>query len=341
MKTGVLLINLGTPDSPSTKDVRKYLKEFLNDPRVVDLPVWVRRVLVYGAILPFRPKKTAHAYQSVWEPTGSPLMHHSLQLSAKLQAYLGDDYLVSIGMRYGRPSLASTIESLLPYVNRLVIVPLYPQYASSTTGSAVEKCFEILGQAWNIPPIEVLKPFYGQSWYLEPLASQTQKSIDEFKPDHILMSFHGLPVRHIEKSHCKPCTKPCPTVVENNPYCYRAQCYATARGVMQRLVGAPDFTVCFQSRLGRIPWIQPYTDEVLNQLLAQGHKRLSVACPSFVADCLETLEEIGLRLKEQWLDMGGQDLQLIPALNASDAWVQGLGERLLGQKTLLVKQKIA
>ena len=178
MKTGILLVNLGTPDSPSVSDVRRYLKEFLNDPRVIDLPKLLRKVLVHGVILPFRPKQTAHAYKSVWHSkTGSPLMHHSLELTQKLQAYLGDEILVSLAMRYGNPSLSTTIERMLPEVDKLVIVPLYPQYASSTTGSVLQRCYEILQKKWNTPSIEVVEPFYRQQWYLKPLAKSIQKSI--------------------------------------------------------------------------------------------------------------------------------------------------------------------
>lgn len=326
MKHGILLVNLGTPDAPTPSAVRRYLKEFLGDPRVIDLPAIPRNILLYGLILPFRPFKTAKAYQEIWDEKGSPLLYLSQSLEKHLQHAMGEQYIVKMAMRYGSHNIESTLNEMLPEVSKITVVPMYPQYASSTTGSVIEEVYRVIGKAWNIPKVDVIDDYYDKPWYLEALAERTRPFIESFKPDHVLMSFHGLPVRQLEKTGGKACdqTQPCPMVSEQNHYCYRAQCYQSARGLAQKLNLAQNYSVGFQSRLGRIPWIQPYVDNMLEPLYEQGVKRLSVVCPSFVTDCLETLEEIGIRLKEDWLALGGDAFQLIPALNDSPIWVQSL-----------------
>lgn len=328
MKQGILLVNLGTPDSPSVKDVRKYLKQFLSDERVIDLPWLPRNLLLYGLILPFRSFKTSKAYQQIWDQDlGSPLRFLSESYAKHLQAELGDKYLVKLAMRYGQSSIASAVQGMRDKVSQITLIPMYPQFAASTTSSVVEEFFKQIGGQWNIPDISVISQYYDKDWYIQALANRTKPFIDEFKPCHTLMSFHGLPVRQVAKSEKKVCdmSKPCPAVNQDNHFCYRAQCYQTARRLAEELcLTHSDYSVSFQSRLGRIPWIEPYTDQILSSLRKRGIKRLSVVCPSFVTDCLETLEEIGISLREQWLSLGGEALQLVPALNDSTVWVRAL-----------------
>jgi ferrochelatase len=330
MATGLLLINLGTPDEPTPPAVRRYLREFLSDPRVIDINPVGRALLLHLFILPFRPKKSAHAYQSIWDKErGSPLMFHSRALAAGVAERLGPSWKVELAMRYGNPSIPDAIARLrAAAVDRIVVLPLYPQYASSSTGTSVARIFELSSRDWNTPWINIVPPFYDEDDFINAFAKVARDaSIDE--ADHVLLSFHGLPERHVKKSdtsggsHCLASASCCDQIVEANRHCYRAQCYATARGLAKALDLSPDrYTVCFQSRLGRTPWIRPYTDVVLDDLAKQGKKKLAVMCPAFVADCLETVEEIGIRANEQFLAAGGEKLWLIPSLNATAPWVE-------------------
>lgn len=329
---GVLLINLGTPDSPSVPDVRRYLREFLSDRRVVDLPTPARLALLYGVILPFRPRQTAKAYQQIWTENGSPLRHYSDQFSQALQAELGSDFVVTLGMRYGNPSLAAAIDTLLArQCRQCIILPLFPQYASAATGSAVEETLRILKRAWNIPALTLLSDFHVQPGFIDSYAKQIETYYKVYQPDHLLLSYHGLPERHLEKSECKhytTCAKEnmCPKQ-DAHLYCYRRQCVETSRALAQKLNLKPDdYSIAFQSRLGRTPWIKPYTDHLLPDLAARGVKKLAVACPSFVTDCLETIEEIGIRGAAQWQSLGGTSLHRIPCLNAEADWVHVVKE---------------
>ena len=328
---GVLLINLGTPDAPETGPVRRYLREFLSDPRVLDIPPLGRAALLYGVILPFRPQKSAEAYRKIWMPQGSPLLVHGNALRDRLQDALGPGWAVELGMRYGRPSLASAIEKLRGRgVQELTVVPLYPQYASSSTGSSLERVYRLVGEAWNVEALRVLPPFYGRPEFLDAFADVGRPVLAEARADHVLFSFHGLPERQVKKSdptgaHCLQRADCCDVQVPANRWCYRMQCFFTARELAQRLgLELGRWTVTFQSRLGRTPWIRPYTDVVIPELAGKGVKRLAVFCPAFVADCLETLEEIGIRAKDQFLASGGEALTLVPSLNAHPSWVRGL-----------------
>lgn len=330
MKTGILLLNLGTPDAPSTKAVRRYLREFLLDPRVIDLPGLLRRILVYGFILPFRPKYSAEAYQSIWTEDGSPLLQHSIDLSVKLQQELPEQTTVALGMRYGNPSIASAIEKLA-HCQRVIVIPLFPQYSSAATGSAMEKAMDVISKKWNIPDIKIISDFYEHPGFINAQAEVIKESlVDQSAPDFYLFSYHGVPERHIAKSENrnKPfCTHDvtCPVITDNNRFCYRAQCYATSRALTKALdLPANKYMTTFQSRLGRTPWIKPYTDEKIKELAKQGVKHLAVACPSFTADCLETIEEIGMRGREDWIAAGGEQFTLLPCVNAHTAWVNGL-----------------
>jgi ferrochelatase len=329
---GVLLINLGTPDAPQSGPVRTYLREFLSDPRVLDMNAVGRKLLLEGVILPLRPRKSAAAYRKIWTERGSPLLVESLALLGKVREALGAEVPVELGMRYGNPSIASALGKLsVARVDRLVVAPLYPQYSSAATGSSLEEVFGLAGALDVVPNLSVLPPFYADPGFLDAFARQGETVLARDRPDHVLFSFHGLPERQVRRSdpthaHCLQSASCCDRMVDANRDCYRAQCFATARALAQRLgLGQGKFTVCFQSRLGRTPWIKPYTDYVIPQLAARGGiGRLAVFCPAFVADCLETLEEIGLRARDQFLALGGESLSLVPSLNASPAWVSAL-----------------
>jgi ferrochelatase len=327
-RTGCLLINLGTPDSPHPRDVRTYLQEFLSDPRIMDIPAVTRWLLLNLVILPFRPKQSSHAYRAIWTPAGSPLLVHGRALQAAVQDRLGPEIPVELGMRYGNPSLPSALAALRAReVDRIVILPLYPQSASSTVGSSLEAVFRELSSWWDVPAISVVEPYYSHPSYLAAMREVAQPVLDAMQPEHVLFSFHSVPERHLERSvggHAL-CEGGCDPIGPANRNCYRAQCFATAQAIADSLSLAPEATtVSFQSRLGRTPWIRPYTDHVIEDLARKGIKRLAVFSPAFTADCLETLEEIGLRAREAFLAHGGEDLQLIPSLNAHPAWVDAV-----------------
>jgi ferrochelatase len=329
--TGVLLINLGTPESPSVGDVRRYLREFLSDPRVLDIPDLVRWALVNLWIAPLRARRSARQYAAVWGPGGSPLLVNSLGLRDALARELGAEFRVAIGMRYGRPSIAAGLGELSSAgCSRVIALPLYPQYASSSTGAALEALFAAAGRAWNAPALDALPEFFAAPGFVAALAAAAQPVLERARPDHLLMSYHGLPERQIRKSApgsagCLRESGCCDALRPDNARCYRAQCFATSRA-LARALGLADgaWSIAFQSRLGRTPWIRPFTDEVLPQLAARGIKRLAVTCPSFAADCLETLEEIGVRARGQWRACGGEALELVPCPNAHPLWVRAL-----------------
>ncbi len=330
-RNGVLLVNLGSPDEPTTGAVRRYLREFLGDPRVLDMSSLGRALLLNLVILPFRPRRSAEAYAKVWTPEGSPLIENGRALRDGLRKALGDDWIVELAMRYGAPSIERAIARLADAdAERITVIPLFPQYASASTGSALEAVYCAAAERWNVPPLDVLPSFYAAPGYIAALAAVARELPDEQRPDHVLISFHGLPERQIRKSdtsgtHCFASEACCDAIGPANRFCYRAQCAATARALAKALgLGHEHWTLSFQSRLGRTPWIQPYTDEVVPQLYERGFRRLAVVCPSFVADCLETLEEIGIRAREQWLALGGEELVLIPCVNAHPAWVDVL-----------------
>ncbi|MNR99313.1 Ferrochelatase [compost metagenome] len=327
-RTGCLLINLGTPDSPNTPDVRVYLKEFLSDPRVVDLPALGRWLLLNAVILPFRPAKSGKAYRTIWSDAGSPLLMHCRALQAAVQERLGPEIPVELGMRYGRPSIKSALEALRDKgVDRIVVLPLYPHNASSSTGSSLELVYRELGTWWDVPALSVVEPFYDDPGFIAAWKEISAPILDAMQPDHVLFSFHGLPERHLSRSvggH-PICEGECGPIGPSNRNCYRGQSFTTARALAETLsLPADTYSVSFQSRLGTTPWIRPFTDEVLVELAKKGVKRLAVFSPAFTADCLETLEEIGMRAKETFLEHGGEDLQLIPSLNATPRWVDAV-----------------
>ncbi|MCC6272604.1 MAG: ferrochelatase [Deltaproteobacteria bacterium] len=330
-KIGVLLINLGTPKAPTAKDVRRYLRQFLSDPRVIDINPVGRWLLVNLIVAPFRSPKSAAAYRKIWTERGSPLLFHTQDLGRAVAERLGEDYAVEIGMRYGEPSIESALRRLFDRgVREVRILPLYPQYSSSATGSTQEEVFRVAKRMWNITPLQFLLPFFDHPGFIRAFAEVGRGRLRDFRADHVLFSFHGLPERQILKgdvggNHCLKKPDCCDKVVPANGLCYRAHSYATARALVAELqLPAEQYTVCFQSRLGRTPWIKPYTDLVIPELAKAGKKRLAVFCPAFVADCLETLEEVGMRARKQFRALGGEDLLLIPSLNAEPAWVEAV-----------------
>jgi ferrochelatase len=337
MKTGVLLVNLGTPDSPRPGDVRRYLLEFLTDGRVIDFPWLPRNLLVRGIIVPFRYRSSAKLYSEIWDAEkGSPLMYHSLSFAEKVARSLPDDYVVELAMRYRHPSIREGLGKLrAARVDRIIVLPLFPQYASSTTGSVMEAVFSEIA-AWNaVPSVHVINSYYDHPQFIRAFAARI-RSYDLDKYDHILFSYHGVPERHMRKadetgSHCLAghyaC---CGEITGANRFCYRAHCVATTAALVNEAgLSEEQYTICFQSRLGRDPWIQPYTSDVISELAATHKKRLLVVCPAFVADCLETIHEIGVEYREEFEEMGGEVLHLVESLNDSDEWVSAAKQLIL------------
>lgn len=333
-ETGVLLVNLGTPDSPRVPDVRRYLREFLMDGRVIDIPAWQRFLLVQGIIAPFRAPKSAAEYEKLWTESGSPLLIYGEKIRDMLQAALGGEFQVELGMRYQNPSIREALDKFaLRSLKKLVVVPLYPQYASASTGSSIEKVIDELRRMETIPRLEIVSQFFDHPLYLETFAEIGRNYMSKKDYDHFLFTYHGLPERQIRKSstgYCQLSSKCCSVLHERNRYCYRAQCYETTRLLVQRLgIEEGRYTVCFQSRLGRDPWIKPYTDKVIDELAVQGVKRILAFSPSFVADCLETTVEIGETYYEQFVEKGGEWLDLANSLNDHPLWVDCLKDLVL------------
>jgi len=330
-RTGVLLVNLGTPDSTRTADVRRYLREFLGDSRVLDMHPIARRLLLEGVILPLRPRRSAAAYRKIWSEEGSPLLVWGRSLSEAVAGTLGPGFEVALGMRYGSPSIHSALASLRDAaVEEIVVLPLFPQYSSAATGSALAEVFAQLAALRDIPAVHAIASFFDHPAFVSAFAETSREQLAGFGADHVLFSFHGLPESQIRASdpthkHCLTDERCCDALGAANRSCYRAQCFATTRALAAALeLEAERYCVAFQSRLGRRPWIRPHTDARLPELAAQGAKRLAVICPSFVADCLETLEEIGIRAAEQWRELGGEELLLVTSLNAEPAWVEAV-----------------
>ena len=331
--TGVLLVNLGSPDSPEVRDVRRFLREFLSDPRVIDIHPMLRWLLLRLVILPFRPRTSAAAYRAIWTERGSPLLVHGRALRDGVQSELGEGWVVRLAMRYGSPSVEEALEGLVAAgVDRIVVLPLFPQYSSSSAGSALERVTEVAAGEKHAPPIRAVPPFYEHPAFVSAFAEIATPLLREFAADHVLMSYHGLPERQVRAGdpsggHCLARPDCCDSVGTVNRDCYRAQCFATSRALAAALdLSESDYTVSFQSRLGRGEWIHPYTDVLLGELAERGVRRLAVACPAFVADCLETLEELGIRGRAQWREAGGEDFLLVPCPNAHPSWVRGVAE---------------
>ncbi len=324
IKKGILLIQLGTPEAPTTSSVRRYLKQFLSDRRVITLPAVLRYALLYLVILPLRSKRSAKAYQAIWTKKGSPLRFLMEGLTRKLQTKLSKTHQVTYAMRYGTPDIQNALNTL-KHCEEITVLPLYPQYASSTTGSSTVAVFDVLKQNPVLPSLHFIKPFYAHEAFIKAQSLQIKPYLEK-NFDHILLSYHGLPLSHIQDTGCKTvCKGACTKPLEKTAHCYRAQCFETSRQLAKMLELKPkQYTTAFQSRLGRATWIGPYTDHMLKTLASQGVKNLLVACPAFVTDCLETLEEIGIQAKADWRALGGKRLTLIPCLNAEEHWVDAL-----------------
>lgn len=329
-KKGILLVNLGTPDSPEVPDVRKYLDEFLMDERVIDIPALNRTLLVKGIIVPFRSPKTAKLYKEIWDENGSPLLYFSKIQAALLQEQLGDEYHVELAMRYQSPSIASALANLKAgLVDSIQVIPLFPQYASASNGSVMQKVMELVSKWQTIPKTTFMGSFHDNPLMIEAFADNAKKYQPETY-DQILFSFHGLPERQLIKcdhtgQHCLKKDNCCQTFTDVNKYCYSAQCHDTARLIAAELnIPADKYSVCFQSRLGKEPWVQPYTSDVLKDLASKGKKRLLVFCPAFVADCLETLYEVSVEYQEEFKALGGEEVQLVASLNEHPKWIQAL-----------------
>lgn len=390
-KTCVLLINLGTPDSPSVKDVRKYLFEFLNDPRVIDINPIGRFFLVNFIIVPFRAPKSAKIYKELWtkgslpaesgsysksviskkssteksfdyttkkiSPSrlavgqvgrndteessatrstsrqGSPIMIYGESVQKKLQQELGNDFEVELAMRYKNPGLDEVCARMEKKgYEKIIIVPLFPHYASASTGSAIEKAMKLISKWWIIPEIKIISQFYDDENYLDSVIEQSKKyNLNDY--DHILFSYHGLPVRQVDKvySDGKPCAdhKCEEEINEDNKYCYKATCYATTRMLAKKLNLSKDrYTVCFQSRLDK-DWLEPFSDKVIEEWAKKGAKKLLVFSPAFVADCLETTVEIGIEYQKLFKDNGGEKIQLVESLNDHPMWINALKKMVL------------
>jgi len=329
-KKGILLVNLGTPDSPATADVKKYLDQFLMDERVIDIPKLNRTLLVKGIIVPFRSPKTAKLYKEIWNENGSPLLYYSRLQAEMLQERLGDDYHVELAMRYQSPSVASALANLKAgLVESIQVIPMFPQYASASTGSVMQLVMELVSKWPTVPPISFVNSFHDNELMIKVFAENARKHHVE-SYDHVLFSFHGLPERQLLKcdhtgSYCLKSADCCQTLNDTNKFCYSAQGHDTARLIAKELNLSKDqYTVCFQSRLGKEPWVQPYTTDVLKKLAGEGKKRLLVFSPAFVADCLETLYEITVEYHEEFKALGGEHVQLVESLNDSPVFIEAL-----------------
>ncbi len=314
-KTGILLVNLGTPDQPNRPALRRYLKEFLSDTRVIEIPKAVWWIILNGVILNTRPKKSAAKYAKIWLPEGSPLLVHTRRLAQLLRGYLGEQMqsplALAVGMRYGNPSIASAIAELKnQHCDRILLLPLYPQYAASTTASAVDAVARALRRYRNVPALRTVRSYHDHPGYIGALASSVLSYWSKHgKPDKLVISFHGVPRRTLDKG---------------DPY--HCECQKTGRLLAEALgLIGEQYTVAFQSLFGRAEWIKPYTASLLKQLGKTGIARIDVVCPGFPVDCLETLEEIAIEGKTTFLQAGGKEFHYIPCLNENDAWIRAFG----------------
>ncbi len=329
LKTGILLVNLGTPESPTAPALKKYLRQFLSDPRVVEIPRWIWWFILNGIILTTRPAKSAHKYASIWTAAGSPLRVNTekqvAKLSQQLSTVIDSPLVLTYAMRYGTPSIHEAIKHLKSeHCDRIVVLPLYPQYASSTTGSSFEAIFTELNQYRNIPAVRTIKHYHDDPRYINSL----KNNIESFwsvhgRPDVLVMSFHGVPKF---------------TLNRGDPY--HCECHKTARLLASALgLQAEQYRISFQSLFGKAEWIKPYTEPLIKELAQQGVNHVQVVCPGFLADCLETLEEIGQEVRNTFLTSGGRVFHYIPALNDEPDWIQSLSEIVLEQLSSWVHLK--
>ncbi len=328
-KTVVILANVGSPDSPTLPAVRRYLFQFLNDRRVIDLPWLLQKMLVNLIIVPFRASKSTKLYQQLWTEKGSPLIAITNQTRDKLQERLGDNYEVIVGMRYQHPSLKKVLQSLKEkHFDKIIVLPMFPQYASSTTGTVAQLVNSEIAK-WNvIPELTIVSQFYNNPGFISSFVTQMNK----YKPeefDHLLFSYHGLPFSHTDKLHPEVKTAQCnchKAMPSHGHFCYKATCYHTSRLLAKELnLSEADYSVAFQSRLTK-NWLNPFSDETIIRLAREGKKRLLVAAPSFIADCLETTVEIGMEYQKLFKENGGEFIQLVESLNANDSWIEALSK---------------
>jgi ferrochelatase len=332
---GVLLVNLGTPDQPEVPEVRKYLRQFLMDGRVIDIPFLNRFALVNLIIAPFRAPKSTKIYKKLWTKEGSPIKIHGVAVAEQLQHSLGNDYVVELAMRYQNPSIGSAIARLKTKgLRKIIVLPLFPQYASASTGSVHEEVMRLLSKWEVIPELHFISSFFDWPGVTDTFASIAKSYMEKEQYDYILFSYHGIPERQIKKGDCtNTCLVNnycCDTLHSYNALCYRAQCYATTRLLVEKLgLQEGTYTSSFQSRLGSTPWIKPYSDHVITQLAKEGKKKLLVFSPAFIADCLETTIEIGEEYHELFREHGGEKVQLVDSLNQDPRWVEALKQRIL------------
>jgi ferrochelatase len=328
-KKGVLLVNLGTPDAPTRGAVYRYLKQFLLDRRVIDYPWLARQLIVQGIIAPFRSGKSAKAYRQLWTENGSPLKYYGERVTEGLRALLGEAYEVELAMRYQNPSIESALTKLLQkQVSEIIVFPMFPQYASATTGSVHDEVMRLLRQKDTIPNVKFINSYYDYGPMIDIFADNARQfELDSY--DHIIFSYHGLPQRQLRKAddfnHCLQQENCCQRISSVNQFCYTAQCHATTRAIAMRLgLSADRYTTAFQSRLGPEAWAQPYTAATIEHLAKNGAKRLLVFSPAFVADCLETRIEISEEYQEEFETMGGEKVDLVPSLNDDPRWIQAI-----------------
>jgi len=334
-QTAVILVNVGTPDSPAVADVRRYLFQFLNDRRVIDLPWLLQKILVNMIIVPFRAPKSAKLYQKLWDGKGSPLLYYSEEVAEKLQLRMGGNYRIYNTMRYGNPSLEKILKQIENQnFKKIIVLPLFPQYASATTGSVSEFILAKISH-WNaIPELRLINHFHDHPAFIDTFASQAA-SYEVANWDHVIFSFHGLPLRQISKVHpeinCTECLCKTQSIEEGN-FCYQAACYETARLIAGKIgLTTSDYSVSFQSRLTK-NWMTPFTDVVLVKKAKEGIKKILIFAPAFVADCLETKVEIGDEYKLLFKKHGGEELQLVESLNDHDSWIEGLNQIITSAK---------
>lgn len=326
-RTGILIANLGTPDDPSRSSVNRYLNQFLTDGRVIDYPWLQRQLLVRGLIVPLRAGNSTKLYKRLWTEEGSPLKVFGESVVEQVREELGEDYVVELAMRYQNPSVEDAINRLIAQqVDRIVVFPMFPQYASASTGSLHEEIMRVVSKLQTIPGLVLIRDYYDHPAMIDVIVDHAG-SFDLNAYDHILFSYHGVPKRQLMKAdlndHCRATSECCANLTSVNAGCYSAQCYATTRALVARLGLSPDqYTTCFQSRLGKEPWTQPYTSEVLEERAKAGDKRILVFSPAFVADCLETIVEVEFEYQEEFEELGGEKLDLVPSLNDDPAWVK-------------------
>jgi ferrochelatase len=335
-KTAILLLNLGTPDSPSRWDVGSYLSQFLNDPRVIDIPWLARKILVNCIIVPFRSGSSSKLYKAIWDKeSGSPLLKHTVDLQKKLQQAVGDDIKVEMAMRYKSPSIDSVLERMKKEgYHKIIVFPLFPQYASSSSGSALQRFMEIVSRWWVIPELKIISQYYDNEDFINCIVNRAEK-YDFNQYDHIIFSYHGLPERQVDKvyndgylckdHHCED------ELTDENYYCYKAACYQTTKAVVEKLnIPEGKYTLSFQSRLDN-KWLMPFSDKVIEELATKGAKNLLVLSPAFTADCLETVYEIGTEYQEIFHKHGGDKIQLVESLNSGDDWVETIKKIALSE----------